>query len=138
MTLAIRALEQGEREICVAHWQACGLTVAWNDPHTDFEHALMNPTSGVLGGFVDQRGLVATAMYGFEGHRAWLYYVGVAPEFRRSGFARRIVSAAEEQVKALGARKVMLMVREGNGPAHGLYEGQGYEAEPVTTFGKVF
>jgi ribosomal protein S18 acetylase RimI-like enzyme len=115
----------------------CGLTVPWNDPALDFDRALANPTSGILGGFAERR-LIASAMYGYEGHRGWLYYVAVAPDIRRQGLARQIVTAAEDRLKALGAVKVMLMVRGGNSAAQALYETLGYAVSDVTTYGKFF
>ena len=135
--IELRDLAPVDREATIEFWRTCDLTVPWNDPGADFDRALENPTSRILGGFKDGV-LVSTAMVGYEGHRGWIYYVGVLPQERRSGAAKQIVEAAEAWLKSLGAPKVMLMVREGNRPADTLYSSLGYDVSPVTTYGKFF
>ena len=133
----LRDLGPEDRLAAVQLWQTCGLTVPWNDPGADFDRALTNPTSCIIGGFKNGA-LISTAMVGYEGHRGWIYYVGVVPEERRSGAAKQLMEAAENWLKSLGAPKVMLMVRDGNVQAETLYASLGYDVSPVTTFGKFF
>ena len=78
---------------------------------------------------------VATVMAGFDGHRGWLYYIGVLPDWRGRGFGRQLVEASCEWLRARGCPKVELMVREGN-PAAGLYEQREWELQPVRTYGR--
>ena len=132
-----RDLGPGDRAAAITLWEACGLTVPWNDPGTDFDRAISNETSKIIGGF-NRKELIATVMTGYEGHRGWLYYVAVAPEYRRSGIAKQLIDAAEAWLKSLGAPKVMLMVRTGNTGADALYQALGYEVSDVTTYGKFF
>ena len=133
----IRDLGADERAQAISLWQECGLTVPWNDPGDDFDRALSNETSKVLGGF-ENGILVATVMVGYEGHRGWIYYVGVVPHLRQNGIARSMMEAAENWLRGLGAPKVMLMVRPGNQAAETLYESLGYDVSPVKTYGKFF
>lgn len=135
--IELKDLGPDDREAAIGLWKACGLTVPWNDPGADFDRAIANSTSRIIGGFKDGA-LVSTAMVGYEGHRGWLYYVCVALDARGSGAAKQIVNSAENWLQSLGAPKVMLMVREGNASAEGLYESLGYEVSPVTTYGKFF
>ena len=135
--IELRDLGPGDRADAVALWEACNLTVPWNDPEADFNRAVSNPTSCIIGGFKESD-LIATVMAGYEGHRGWVYYVCVAPDERRSGVAKKIMDAAEAWLKSLGAPKVMLMVRSGNEAAEELYESLGYEVSPVRTYGKFF
>lgn len=133
----IRDLGPSDRSEAIALWQACDLTVPWNDPGDDYDRALANATSRILGAFLDGK-LIGTVMTGYEGHRGWLYYVGVDKQHRRSGLAKLLIAEAEDWLKSLGAPKVMLMVRTGNSGAEALYETLGYEASDVTTYGKFF
>jgi len=135
--IEIRDLCAAERGQATSLWHECDLTVPWNDPGDDFDRAVLNETSKVLGGFKDNV-LVATAMVGYEGHRGWVYYVGVRPHLRQNGIAKMMMKAAEDWLRGLGAPKVMLMVRAGNQAAETLYESLGYEVSPVKTYGKFF
>ncbi len=54
--------------------------------------------------------------------------VAVSPSFRRQGLGEKLLLALEEYAKENGAERLLLEVREGNIPARGLYEKQGFSA----------
>lgn len=115
-------------------WEACGLTRPWNPPARDLEDAVAGPTSTVLVAVVDAE-VVGTVLAGHDGHRAWLYYLAVAPDRRGTGLARELVTTAEGWLRRQGARKVQLMVRAGS-DAEGLYPHLGYERQDVAVYGR--
>jgi len=80
--------------------------------------------------------IVASVMAGYEGHRGWLNYVAVAPEFRRRGLARRILAEAERLLRAEGCAKINLQVRASNQPAVEFYRRLGYAMDDVISMGK--
>lgn len=122
------------REV-IALWEACGLTRPWNDPAADFARAVAGPTSAIL--MLHEGGaLAASVMVGFDGHRGWVYYLAVAPERRRAGLGRTMMDAAEAWLRARGAPKIQLMVREDNEAALGFYEALGLERQKVVTVGR--
>ena len=75
-------------------------------------------------------------MVGFDGHRGWVYYLGVDPECRRNGLGRMMMDAAEQWLRERNAPKIQLMVRDSNEQAIGFYETLGYEVQPVMTLGR--
>jgi hypothetical protein len=89
VSIAIGPLVDAEIEQAVALWREAGLTRPWNDPLVDARLALSNPTSTILAARDDDR-LLATVMVGFDGHRAWVYYLAAAASERRSGLGRRM------------------------------------------------
>ena len=80
--------------------------------------------------------LSATVMVGFDGHRGWVYYLAVDPGARRGGLGRAMMAAAEDWLRARGAPKIQLMVREDNAAVAAFYERLGYEVQATTVFGK--
>jgi ribosomal protein S18 acetylase RimI-like enzyme len=80
--------------------------------------------------------LVGTAMAGYDGHRGWLYSVGVHPEARGAGIARALVNEAERALAALGCPKVNLQVFATNGGAKAFWRSVGYAEDGVVSFGK--
>jgi ribosomal protein S18 acetylase RimI-like enzyme len=126
----------GDAGAVIALWEACGLTRPWNDPARDFALAIDSPASTVL---VAREGdvLAGSVMTGFDGHRGWVYYLAVASDARRRGLGRALMAAAEAWLKARGAPKIQLMVREGN-EAIGFYEALGLERQQVATLGRFF
>jgi ribosomal protein S18 acetylase RimI-like enzyme len=119
----------------IALWEACGLTRPWNDAAADFARAVAGPASAVL---VLREGdeLVASVMVGDDGHRGWVYYLAVAPARRRAGLGRRMMEAAEAWLRACGAPKLQLMVRDDNEAALAFYEALGLERQKVVTLGR--
>lgn len=53
--------------------------------------------------------------------------VGVLPEYRRQGIARKLVEATLELIRQHGGRRVILEVIDGNLPAYTLYQRLGFE-----------
>src|SRR3954469_10928890 len=101
----VRPFDPADEDAVVALWHRCGLTRPWNDPHRDIRRKLaVRPDLflvGVLGGAV-----VGTVMAGYDGHRGWIYYLGVDPEYQRRGFGRLLVGEAERLLRAEGCPKI--------------------------------
>lgn len=111
--MQIRELEPDDEAAVVALWRACGLAMPWNDPASDIRRCVEGPSSALLVG-VAERGVVATAIVGHDGHRGWIYYVAVHPELQGHGLGREIVAAAEAWLTDRDVPRLLLMVREGN------------------------
>ncbi len=119
----------------VALWQACGLTRPWNDARADFERAVKGASSDIL--LLEEAGrLAATVMVGDDGHRGWVYYLAVAPNFQKRGLGRTMMEAAEAWLRERDAPKIQLMVRDDNEAAIGFYKALGYDVQPVVTIGR--
>ena len=128
MSLEIRNYQDSDRDAVIALWRECDLVRPWNDPERDIELCLATATGGLLVA-IDAATLVGSVMYGFDGHRGWIYYLAVAPSKSRSGIGRALMSSAERAARALGAHKVQLMIRGENAAVRSFYESIGYEAE---------
>ncbi len=119
----------------IALWEACGLTRPWNAPAADFRRALAGEGSDILVRRAGD-GIIGTVMVGDDGHRGWVYYLAVSPTHRRSGLGRALMAAAEAWLRARGAPKLQLMVREANEGALAFYAALGFETQPVTVVGR--
>ena len=116
-------------------WADCGLTVPSNDPGEDIRRKLAH--SPELFFVAEREGrVVGTCMAGYDGHRGWVYYLGVEPGLQRRGIAARMMRHAEAALKAAGCPKIDLMVRESNGAAMDFYRRIGYRDDPVVVMSK--
>ena len=127
--------ELDDLDAAAALWTRCNLARPSSDPREDFRRCVRTPNATVLIGR-SKRVVVATVMVGFDGHRAWVYFLAIEPTLRRQGFARTMVNAAEQWARARGAPRLNLMVRESNAAAISLYENLGMERQPVLVIGK--
>ena len=80
--------------------------------------------------------LVGSAMAGYDGHRGWLYSVGVLPLLRRSGLARALVTHAEAELARRGCPKINLQVLAGNDDGRDFWRALGYVDDAVVSLGK--
>ncbi len=136
-TLAIRDYGSADRATVIALWRACNLVVAGaNDPEADIDFCVGQPNSDILIGERDGV-IVATAMVGHDGHRGWIYYLAVAPARQGGGVGRRMVQACEAWLKARGAPKSQLMIRETNVAVEAFYHRLGYRTIPRLVLQKV-
>jgi ribosomal protein S18 acetylase RimI-like enzyme len=127
-------LPEGSYDAAVALWHETGLTRPWNDPSEDLHRAVNGPSSTVLAA-LDGEVLLGTAMVGHDGHRGWVYYLGVAPAARRRGVATALMRAAETWLRERDVPALNLLVRGGNDAALGFYRALGYETGDVTLMG---
>jgi ribosomal protein S18 acetylase RimI-like enzyme len=118
--MRIRQFQSADESVVVALWGECGLTRPWNDPHKDIARKLAVQPELFLVGVLNET-VIATVMAGYEGHRGWVNYLGVAPAFRGRGFARKLMTHVEQLLLHRGCPKVSLLVRSSNPEAIALY-----------------
>jgi GNAT superfamily N-acetyltransferase len=70
--------------------------------------------------------LLSYPRYSSTPSEAYIERLVVAPDFRRQGMARRLISAAEDFARDAGKKSVGLHVSANNLPALRLYEDEGY------------
>jgi GNAT superfamily N-acetyltransferase len=123
----IRASEFGD---VVALWRRCGLAESDGDALDDIRRNQAVANAALLVGRADGV-VIATVMVGFDGHRAWAYYVATDPDRQGEGRGREMMSAAEAWARGRGAPKLMLMVAHANDGVLGFYARLGFEAAPM-------
>ncbi|GMV94463.1 MAG: hypothetical protein AMXMBFR82_42410 [Candidatus Hydrogenedentota bacterium] len=133
--MIVRPFEDADEDAVIELWSRCGLLRPWNDPRKDIARKMKVQPELFLVGTIDGR-VVATVMAGYDGHRGWVYYLGVDPGFRRRGYARGIMKEAEQRLRELGCPKVNLQVRRDNPDAAAYYERTGFSEEDRMSFGK--
>jgi ribosomal protein S18 acetylase RimI-like enzyme len=133
--MEIRIFQDEDVSAVVSLWQRCNLTVPWNDPILDIDRKKKHQPELFLVGLVENR-LIATAMGGYDGHRGWIYYLTVDPDFRKRGFGSLIIKEVEQQIKRTGCPKINVMVRKSNQAIVDFYNNHGYVLDEVSCFGK--
>lgn len=133
--MEIRSFTAADEEAVVALWGQCDLVRSWNDPRKDIRRKLAVRPDLFLVGVVDGR-IVASVMAGYEGHRGWLNYLAVAPDYRRQGLARVLVAEAERRLAEAGCPKINLQIRASNAGVIEFYRRIGYSVDDVVSMGK--
>jgi ribosomal protein S18 acetylase RimI-like enzyme len=133
--MQIRPFQVEDEPRVIALWHQCDLIRPWNDPHKDICRKLAVGHNLFLIGSLDGQ-IIASLMAGYEGHRGWLNYLAVAPEYRGRGFARLLVAAAETLLRDAGCPKINLQVRTSNQEVIDFYRRIGYVVDDVVSMGK--
>jgi len=131
----IRQYHANDQQDVIDLWTQCGLVAPQNNPKRDIERKVrVNPEWFLVGELENE--IVATCMAGYEGHRGWINYLAVAPEYRRKGFATQIMREAERLLRAAGCPKINLQIRTSNTGVIEFYKAIGYDIDDVVSMGK--
>jgi len=134
-SLLIRPFQTEDEDALVALWKMCELTVPWNNPHKDIARKLQVQPELFLVGILDNS-LIATVMGGYEGHRGWINYLAVHPDFRENGYGQEIMNSVETGLREMGCPKINLQIRRGNNKIAFFYQKLGFTYDHVISMGK--
>jgi ribosomal protein S18 acetylase RimI-like enzyme len=131
----IRPYRASDESDVIDLWHRCNLVVPQNEPKKDIEMKLKVQSDLFFVGTVSGR-IVATVMAGYDGHRGWIYYLAVDPDYRRQQIGRRMMMHAETTLKKRGCPKINLQVRTSNQAVIAFYERLGFSNDDVIGLGK--
>jgi ribosomal protein S18 acetylase RimI-like enzyme len=136
----IRRVEAADTEGVIALWRE--VFPEYNDPSRPQRDPRANIARKLAFGdglfwLVEvERRVVATAMAGYDGHRGWIYSIGVAPSVRRHGCGRALLAHVENTLRALGCPKINIQVLAGNEAALKFWHAAGYTTDNVVGLGR--
>jgi len=126
---AVRLFQDKDTTALVDLWGICDLTRPWNDAHADIAFCVKSQSSCLFVAQNSNGAIIGSVMVGSDGHRGWYYYLAVAPENRRQGIGKQLLTVAEQWLKEQGVPKAQLMIRAENDQAVSFYESVGYTEE---------
>lgn len=133
--MQIRVFQPADETAVIALWESCGLVRPTNNPRKDIQRKLaVNPEMFLVG---EREGkIIASVMVGYEGHRGWINYLAVSPEWQRQGLGRQLMAAAEQLLRGRRCPKINLQVRNTNHAVMEFYKRLGYGIDGATSMGK--
>jgi ribosomal protein S18 acetylase RimI-like enzyme/phenylpyruvate tautomerase PptA (4-oxalocrotonate tautomerase family) len=131
----IRSYQPADQPAVIDLWHRCNLVVPQNDPQKDIAMKSQVQADLFSMGTIGSR-IVATLMAGYDGHRGWIYYLAVDPDYQRRGIGRHMMEHAEAALKKRGCPKINLQVRTSNPAVISFYEHLGYTKDNVIGLGK--
>jgi len=79
--------------------------------------------------------VVGSIMVGYEGHRGWLNYVAVLPDYQKRGYGKKLIDKSIDELRKLGCLKVNVQVRRNNPSAVEFYKHLGFKDDNVVGLG---
>ena len=131
----IRSFTRSDSKMVVSLWERCALTVPWNDPYRDIERKLDAQPELFLVGVLEER-IIGSVMGGYDGHRGWIYYLAIDPDYQHCGYGSQLIAEIEQRLRKIGCPKINLMVRNTNEAVIDFYQRRGFRADEVVSLGK--
>jgi len=128
--ILIRNFTAADKDEVIILWNLCGLIVPSNNPEKDIELKMsFQPELFFIA--ESEKKIIGTVMTGYDGHRGWLNYLGVHPEYRGVGCGRMLVEFSIQKLKELNCPKLNLQVRNSNTGVIDFYKRLGFSEHEV-------
>ena len=134
-SILIRPFKEGDEEALVSLWNMCKLTVPWNNPYKGIARKLKVQAELFLVGYLEDK-LIVSVMAGYDGHRGWINYFAVHPDFQAKGYGKQLMDNVENGLRELGCPKINLQIREENDKVFTYYQKLGFVEEKRINMGK--
>ncbi len=138
--MKIRAVERSDADAIVDLWRV--IFPEYNDPakpqrdpRANIERKLAFGDGLFWLATLDAR-IVGTTMAGYDGHRGWIYSIGVHPAHRKTGIGRALLAHSEAALAQRGCPKINLQVMADNTGAVAFWQATGYARDAVVSLGK--
>ena len=132
---AIRQFAPNDTNRVIFIWEQCDLVRKWNNPNFDIQRKLNFQKELFFVGLLNDE-IIATAMFGYDGHRGWLNYFAVLPNFQKRGFGKQLMTFGEMVLIEKGCPKLNLQIRNDNTKAINFYQNVGCKEDAAVSFGK--
>ncbi len=124
--LCIRPLAAADLPAAVALWARAGIELGTSDRLDELARVLARNPETCLGAWDAAGALAGAALGTFDGRRANLWHLAVAPERQGEGLGRALMEALEAVWRREGVVKITFTVLETNRSVLGFYEALGY------------
>ena len=128
--IILRRCLEDDIESVLELWRVAGSTPSLTDTTDELRTTINSEASSVIVA-VSGSTVAGSIITGFDGWRGNLYRLAVHPDYQRRGIARRLVSEAEEWLRAQGAKRVGAVVEKDHPWAIGFWESTGFVLEPM-------
>ncbi len=138
MPVCIRNVTAADSAALVVFWQIvfpeyCDPTKPQRDPAANIARKLAQQDS--LFWLAEESGLVVgSVMAGWDGHRGWIYSLGVMQNKRGQGIGSQLARHAEQALRERGCPKINIQTR--SAAAIKFWQALGFTDDAVTSLGK--
>jgi ribosomal protein S18 acetylase RimI-like enzyme len=130
--ITVRTLSLEDYDRWMSVWQRAGLhsiRPQGRDSREAFSRQLASATHTMIG-LELSRELIGVVLVTHDGRKGWINRLAVLPEYRRQGYAMRLVAEAEQVLCAQGMIVIAVLIEPGNDVSLALFGKLGYVELP--------
>jgi len=120
----------------LALWRQCGLRVRSPETVAEELEAVLGLHPDLVQVAVSGDSIVGSVLGTFDGRRGWVSRLATRPDRRAEGIGSALLQAVEDGVRALGGRRVNLLIDAEDYPLVDYYGAHGYAAEDLIFLAK--
>jgi ribosomal protein S18 acetylase RimI-like enzyme len=133
--ILIRVYDKKDEIKVIKLWKLCNMIIPKNDPKLEINSKFNYQPDLFFVGLYKKK-LIATIMVGYEGHRGWINYLVVHPDYQRRGFGKQLMNHATKILSKMGCQKINVQIRKTNRNVIKFYKKLGFEDDEVISVGK--
>ena len=76
-------------------------------------------------------------MGGYDGHRGWVNFLAVHPDFQENGYGQKRMNSVETEIRKMGCPKINLQIRTGNDKISVFFHNLVLQNDHVISMGKL-
>jgi len=116
-------------------WNKVGVHLSKADTFASVMHKLERDPDLFL--VAEEGGRIVGAVMGsYDGINGWIQHMAVHPDFQRQGLGTRMLAELEKRFKALGCRKLNVLILSDSPELQAFYERLGFEYRQVVLMEK--
>ena len=131
----IRPFNHTDTEQVKRLWGLCNLIFPANDPDLEIQEKMSFQPDLFFVGIYESL-LIGTIMVGYDGHRGWINYLAVHPNYQRKGFGTALMNYATDLLTDMGCSKINVQIRQYNTSVIDFYTHLGFTNDRVVSYGK--
>ena len=122
----IRGFKIEDYEEIVSLWERVGLAERGENTKEDFIEQQKVAKDLFLVYEIDGK-IAGTVIGGWDGWRAWIYRVAVAPEYQRKGIGAKLISEITNRLAAKGGKRFRALIMSHNDPSKSMFQKKGFK-----------
>lgn len=122
----IRGFKIDDYEEVVMLWERVGLTDKGENTKEDFIEQQKVAKDLFFIYEVDGK-IAGTVIGGWDGWRAWIYRIAVAPEYQRRGIGSKLISEMTKRLTAKGGKRFRALIMSHNDSSKSLFQKTGFK-----------
>lgn len=121
-------LSSAQHDELSALWQAAGLPIkpGGRDSRAGLITQMASGTQTLLGLRIGER-LIGAVVLTHDGRKGWINRLAIHPDYRRQGYAQRLIAAGERVLREQGMQVIAALVEDWNDASLDLFEQAGYQ-----------